>query len=224
MSRKPTLISTIISPITLRLTLQMIWAAVTKLLCAAAALNNVSSPRRCVMLGFLFLPLAVDDALKCAVCPFGMQHVAPRTLRDAPSQFNHACNKGNQWKTIHTPASAADVGGAVGGGGGAGGTPERHKCHSEAALRGAAQLGGDEAVSAPRTCGSLWELSQSGSLHRRLFKPKDLQAIQLSPRSWPSRPFCFNPSEGPGHQADGSHASFANNGVVTLFGRLTQPS
>lgn len=39
-------------------------------------------------------------ALKRAARPFGMQHVAPRTLWDTPSQFNHACNKSNQWKTI----------------------------------------------------------------------------------------------------------------------------
>lgn len=39
---------------------------------------------------------------KRAACPFGMQHVASRTLWDAPIQLNHACNKGNQWKTIHT--------------------------------------------------------------------------------------------------------------------------
>lgn len=47
-----------------------------------------------------------------------------------------------------------------------GGTPETHRCHVEAALRGAAQLGGHDAASAPRTCGNLlpWRNEAQGLL------------------------------------------------------------
>lgn len=74
-------------------------------------------------------------SLERAACPFGMQHVAPRTLWDAPSQFNHACNKGNQWKTSATLTLQTWEGR------GWWEPPEKHKCNSEAAQRGLTRVG-----------------------------------------------------------------------------------